>query len=133
MAVNDRNPIFENASFQSLVRERTSFGWILSIIMLVIYYGFILLVAFGKDVLATKIGGGVTTVGMVIALLVILSAVVLTGIYTFRANSRYDDLAEQLRKDLLKCTVGSPPGFTCGSLHNQPYQPAFASVCGSRW
>ena len=33
MAVNDRNPIFENASFQSLVRERTSFGWILSIIM----------------------------------------------------------------------------------------------------
>ena len=102
MAVNDRNPIFENASFQSLVRERTSFGWILSIIMLVIYYGFILLVAFGKDVLATKISGGVTTVGMVIALLVILSAVVLTGIYTFRANSRYDDLAEQLRKDLLK-------------------------------
>ena len=102
MAVNDRNPIFENASFQSLVRERTSFGWILSIIMLVIYYGFILLVAFGKDVLATKIGGGVTTVGMVIALLVILSAIVLTGIYTFRANSRYDDLAEQLRKDLLK-------------------------------
>ena len=84
------------------MRERTSFGWILSIIMLVIYYGFILLVAFGKDVLATKISGGVTTVGMVIALLVILSAVVLTGIYTFRANSRYDDLAEQLRKDLLK-------------------------------
>ena len=38
MAVNDRNPIFENVSFQSLVRERTSFGWILTIIMLVIYY-----------------------------------------------------------------------------------------------
>jgi uncharacterized membrane protein (DUF485 family) len=102
MAVNDRSPIYENANFQALVRERTSFGWILTIIMLVIYYGFILLVAFGKDFLATKIGGGVTTVGMVIALLVILSAVVLTGIYTFRANSRYDDLAEQLRKDLLK-------------------------------
>ena len=102
MAENDRSPIYENASFKALVRERTSFGWILTIIMLVIYYGFILLVAFGKGFLATKIGGGVTTVGMVIALLVILSAVVLTGIYTFRANSRYDDLAEQLRKDLLK-------------------------------
>ena len=44
----------------------------------------------------------VTRVGMVIGLLVILSAVVLTGIYTFRANTRYDNLAEQLRKDLLK-------------------------------
>jgi uncharacterized membrane protein (DUF485 family) len=102
MAENARNPIFENDNFKTLVRERSSFGWTLTAIMLVIYYGFILLVAFGKGFLATKIGGGVTTVGMVIALLVILSAVVLTGIYTFRANSRYDDLAEQLRKDLLK-------------------------------
>ena len=102
MAVNDRNAIYENANFQALVRERTSFGWTLTIVMLVIYFGFILLVAFGKGFLSTKIGGGVTTVGMVIGLLVILSAFVLTGIYTFRANSRYDDLAEQLRKDLLK-------------------------------
>ena len=102
MAVNDHNAIYENANFQALVRERTSFGWILTVVMLVIYFGFILLVAFGKGFLATKIGGGVTTVGMVIGLLVILSAFVLTGIYTFRANSRYDDLAEQLRKDLLK-------------------------------
>src|SRR5215217_5213690 len=101
MAVNEQNSVLTNPSFQALVRERSSFGWILTIIMLVIYFGFILLVAFCKGFLATKIGGGVTTVGMVIALLVILSAVVLTGIYTFRANSRYDDLAEQLRKDLL--------------------------------
>ena len=102
MAANPNDGIINNPTFQELVRERSSFAWTLSIVMLVIYYGFILLVAFGKDFLATKIGGGVTTVGMVIALLVILSAVVLTGIYTFRANSRYDDLAEQLRKDLLK-------------------------------
>ena len=102
MAVNNRNAIYENANFQALVRERTSFGWTLTIVMLVIYFGFVLLVAFGKGFLSTKIGGGVTTIGMVIDLLVILSAVVLTGIYTFRANSRYDDLAEQLRKDLLK-------------------------------
>lgn len=102
MAVNDHNRVLDNANFKALVRERTSFGVTLTIVMLVIYYGFILLVAFGKDFLSTKIGGGVTTVGMVIALLVILSAFVLTGIYTQRANSRYDDLAEQLRKDLLK-------------------------------
>ena len=102
MAESDLKPIFDNPNFQKLVRERTSFGLILTIIMLVIYYGFILLVAFGKGFLAIKIGGGVTSLGVVIALLVILSAFVLVGIYTFRANSRYDDLAEQLRKDLLK-------------------------------
>ena len=102
MAVNDRNSIFDNANFKALVHERTRFGVTLTIVMLVIYYGFILLVAFGKGFLATKIGSGVTTIGMVIGLLVILSAFVLTGIYTQRANSRYDDLAEKLRKDLLQ-------------------------------
>jgi uncharacterized membrane protein (DUF485 family) len=102
MAVNDRNSIFDNANFKALVHERTRFGVTLTIVMLVIYYGFILLVAFGKGFLATKIGGGVTTIGMIIGLAVILSAFVLTGIYTQRANSRYDDLAEKLRKDLLQ-------------------------------
>ena len=100
MAENHRHPIFENPTFQTLVRERTSFGWTLTIIMLVIYYGFILLVAFGKGFLATKIGSGVTSVGVILAFLVILSAFILTGVYTFRANGRYDDLAEQLRKDM---------------------------------
>ena len=110
MAVNEQNSVLtneetsvlSNPSFQALVRERSSFGWILTIIMLVIYYGFILLVAFGKGFLATKIGGGVTSIGMIIGLLVILSAVVLTGIYTQRANTRYDDLTEKLKRDLMQ-------------------------------
>ena len=101
MAVNDDDSILNNANFQTLVRERSGLGWTLTIIMLVIYFGFILLVAFGKGFMATKIGSGVTSVGMVIGVLVILSAVVLTGLYTFRANSRYDELTEKLRRDLL--------------------------------
>ena len=108
MAVNEQNSVLtneetsvlSNPSFQALVRERSSFGWTLTIIMLVIYFGFILLVAFGKGFLASKIGGGVTSIGMIIGLLVILSAVVLTGIYTQRANSRYDELTEKLKRDL---------------------------------
>ena len=109
MAVNDQNSaltneetsVLSNPNFQALVRERSGFGWTLTIIMLVIYFGFILLVAFGKGFLATKVGSGVTTVGMIIGLIVILSAFVLTGIYTFRANSRYDDLTEKLRRDMM--------------------------------
>jgi Protein of unknown function, DUF485 len=44
----------------SPVCERSSFGWTLTIIMLVTYFGFILLVAFGKRFLATKIGGDIS-------------------------------------------------------------------------
>ena len=110
MAVNEQNSVLtneetsvlSNPSFQALVRERSSFGWTLSIIMLVIYFGFILLVAFGKGFMGTKIGSGVTSIGMIIGLLVILSAVILTGIYTQRANGRYDDLTAKLKRDLMQ-------------------------------
>ena len=100
MAVNEHDYIMNNPGFQRLVRERSRFAWTLAIIMLVIYYGFILLVAFGKGFMAIKIGSGVTSIGLVIALLVILAAFVLVGIYTVRANSRYDELTAQLKRDL---------------------------------
>jgi len=102
MAVDENDRIINNPKFQELVRERSSFAWTLSIIMLVIYYGFILLVAFGKGFLATKIGGGVTSVGILIGLGVIISAFVLTGIYTQRANSRFDELTEDLTRELTR-------------------------------
>ena len=102
MAVNEIDGITNNPRFQELVRERSSFAWTLTIVMLVIYYGFILLVAFGKGFLATKIGGGVTSVGIIIGLGVIISAFVLTGIYTQRANSRFDELTENLTKELTR-------------------------------
>ena len=86
---NEETSVLSNPNFQALVRERSGFGWTLTIIMLVIYYGFILLVAFGKGFMATKIGGGVTSIGMLIGLGVILSAVVLTGIYTLQLPTSF--------------------------------------------
>jgi len=57
-------------------------------------------VAFAKPLLATKIGDGVTSVGIVLGLAVIISAFVLTGIYVQRANGRFDRLASDLAKEL---------------------------------
>ncbi len=52
--------------------------------------------------MATKIGGGVTSVGIIIGLGVIISAFVLTGIYIQRANSRFDELTENLTRELTR-------------------------------
>jgi len=100
MTTNDYERVVRSARFQELVRERSSFAWTLSIAMLAIYFGFVLLVAFAKPLLATKIGGGVTSVGIVLGLAVIVSAFVLTGIYVQRANSRFDELTRDLQRDL---------------------------------
>ena len=100
MVANDYQRVLRSARFQELVRQRSGFAWTLSIAMLVINFGFILLVAFAKPLLATKIGGGVTSLGIVLGLMVIVSAFVLTGIYVQRANSRFDELTRNLQRDL---------------------------------
>jgi len=88
--------IRNNPKFAELVRKRTAFAWTLSVIILVIYFGFIGLIAFNKAFLATKLGVGVTTVGFPIGVGVILSAIALTGIYVYRANGEFDDLNRQI-------------------------------------
>jgi uncharacterized membrane protein (DUF485 family) len=88
--------IENNPKFKQLVAARKSLGWTLSAVMLLIYFGFILLVAFDKSFLGTPLGAGVTTIGIVIGLAVIISAFVLTGIYVSKANATYDALTKQI-------------------------------------
>jgi uncharacterized membrane protein (DUF485 family) len=101
MASLDHNQVLRSPRFQELVRQRARFAWTLSIAMLVIYFGFILLVAFAKPLLASKIGDGVTSLGIILGLGVIVSAFVLTGIYVQRANSHFDELTRRLTRELI--------------------------------
>ncbi len=94
--------ILNHPSYQALKAKRTRFGIRLTVAMLVVYYGFILLVAFNKPFLATRLGAGVMTYAMPIGFGVIVFTVVITAIYVRRANSEYDDLTEQISKAVLK-------------------------------
>ncbi len=87
--------IERDPNYIQLVKARKSFGWTLTIIMLVIYYGYIALVAFTPTVLAIKIAGSIT-VGLALGVAIILAAILLTGIYVLRANSQYDDLTKAI-------------------------------------
>ncbi|WP_019905464.1 DUF485 domain-containing protein [Methylobacterium sp. 77] len=92
--------IAQNPHFKELVHERTRFGWTLTILMLLVYFGFIGLIAFDKSLLAVKIGGGTASLGLVLGVAVIVFAFILTGIYVQRANGRFDDLTAALKRDL---------------------------------
>jgi len=91
--------IEQDPNYQELVRRRSSLGWTLSAIMLVVYFGFILLVAYAPKFLGTPIGTGVTTIGIPIGLSVIVLAFALTGIYVIKANSSYDVLIRKIVED----------------------------------
>jgi uncharacterized membrane protein (DUF485 family) len=95
--------IQSNPSYVELVSKRGSFAWKLTITMLVVYYAFILLIAFSPEILGAKIAvGGMTTVGIPVGIAIIIFAFVLTGIYVKRANSEFDGLLNQVKDDLAK-------------------------------
>jgi uncharacterized membrane protein (DUF485 family) len=87
--------IQSDPNYQKLVAERKSFGWTLAIITLVIYYGFIALVAFAPSVIAIPVAGSIT-VGLILGVAIIIASILLTGIYVMRANSHYDDLTKAI-------------------------------------
>jgi uncharacterized membrane protein (DUF485 family) len=91
-----------NPKYQELVSKRNSYSWMMTILMLVVYYGYILLVAFNKEYLAQKTGAGVTSMGIPIGLGVILFTIIITGIYIRRANTEFDALKEQVIKEATK-------------------------------
>jgi len=90
----DLQRIADSPAFQTLKRRRNSLALRLSLAMCAIYYGFVLMIAFGKETLATPLDG-VITLGLPLGLGVILSAIVLTGIYTSRANREFDRLTAE--------------------------------------
>jgi uncharacterized membrane protein (DUF485 family) len=94
--------IAADPNYLALKSRRSSFGWTLTIAMLIVYYGFILLIAFQKGVLAHRIGDGVMTWGIPIGFGVIVFTILITGLYVRRANGEFDDLSEKVRREALK-------------------------------
>lgn len=91
-----------NPKYHELRRKRNTFGWSMTALMMVVYYGFIALIAFNKPFLAQSIGTGVTSLGIPIGMGVIIFTIVITGIYVRRANGEYDQLTAEILKEATK-------------------------------
>ena len=92
--------VLANPRFQALHKARSALAWTLTAIMWVIYFGFILLIAFDKPLLAQKVAGEVTSLGIFIGLGVLVSAFVLVAIYVAIANTKFDRMTAELREEL---------------------------------
>lgn len=91
--------IQRNPKYQQLRRTRSRYGWTLAILMLVVYYGYISLIAFDKEFLAKPMGAGVTTIGIPIGMAVIVFSIVITGLYVRRANGEFDAMTRDIIED----------------------------------
>jgi uncharacterized membrane protein (DUF485 family) len=92
--------IQDNPKFQELVQKRSSFAWLLAIVILIIYYSFIMTIAFSPETLGNSLSGGVMTIGIPIGIAIIFIAFALTGIYTSRANNEFDKLTNEIKEEI---------------------------------
>lgn len=94
--------IKSNPKYHELVSKRSKFAWIMAILMLVVYYAFILTIAYDKPLLATPLWEGATmTIGIPVGVAVIVFAFALTGIYIQRANAVFDKLNREIKEEVL--------------------------------
>jgi len=92
-----------NPKFHEFIAMRSRYSIIMAIISAAAYYGFILLVAYDKEFLATKLGAGMTTsIGVPLGVGVIAFTILLTWIYVRRANSEFDDTNEAIIREAQK-------------------------------
>nr|WP_282553470.1 DUF485 domain-containing protein [Providencia sneebia] len=92
-----------NPRFKELVKKRSRFSWLLSGITLVLYVGFIFLIAFDPEWLGTPISeGSYITRGIPVGVGLIVISFILTGLYVIRANGEYDRLTAEILEEVEK-------------------------------
>ena len=82
---------------QKIVRRRWRIGAVLTALMMLAYFGFVLLVAFAKPFVGTLVADDSVSIGILIGAGVIVLAPVLTAVYVRWANRHYDPAVATLR------------------------------------
>jgi uncharacterized membrane protein (DUF485 family) len=98
-AKHSAHEILQDPEFQQMARRKDTVSLALTLAMIVVYFGFIALLAWGKEILGRPIGGGIT-LGIPIGIGVIVLAWILTGIYVRWANASYDDMVARIKQKI---------------------------------
>lgn len=89
--------------FAELRRARRRLDWVLAGIMLTVYMTFLLLMGYAPDWLGQRISeDSVTSIGLPIGAGVIVFAFLMTGVYSWWANRRFDPLIAAIKQGLKK-------------------------------
>ena len=92
-----------NPKFQALVAKRGRFAWTLSAVVLILFYGFVMTVAFTPALLGRPVSeGSMLTIGVAIELFLFILFWVLSALYVRRANTEFDALTEEIIKQAAK-------------------------------
>ncbi|WP_166301892.1 DUF485 domain-containing protein [Bradyrhizobium sp. 2S1] len=92
--------ILADAAFKELVSGRARLRWSLSILTLVMFFGFIALISTVRAALGASIAGSAMPLGFALALAMVAAVVIFTGIYVQRSNARFDEFTRIVNREL---------------------------------
>ena len=92
------NPLLDDPQFLALVHSRRTFSWSLTIVMLLVYFAFILTLAFSPALLGQPLVEGYPmTLGIPVGFGMFVFTFMLVLVYVVRANTAYDRAISQIR------------------------------------
>ncbi len=92
--------VTRNPKYQELLRRRNRISAIFFAITLVIYAGFILTLAFNPQLFGRPIGDLTMSIGVLTAIIVLISASVLVSLYVYISNKVFDPLLHDIIEEL---------------------------------
>lgn len=92
--------IESDSNYKELVSKRNKLSVTLAVFVLIMYYAYILTIAFEPSLLGSKIGDGVMTIGYPIGAGIIIICFITTLIYVRRANGEFEDLTDKIKDDV---------------------------------
>ena len=101
MTKEELKKILNDPEFQNLMKKVSFVSTVFFVLILIVYYSFIFLLAYGKDFLGKPLSdSSATTVGIPVGIGVIIASWILTGLYVYWANKNYDPMVKKLRDRL---------------------------------
>ncbi len=91
--------ILQSPAFKKLVKNRWNISLTFTFIMLFVYIGFLLVVAYNKEALKMPMGESLN-LAIVVGLGVIIFSWLITGVYVYWANNYYDAAVKEIKKEL---------------------------------
>ena len=85
---------------KKLIKQKWTVSLLLTLLLFIIYFGFIFLIAFNRAALTVLIYRNVT-IGLPIGIGILIATWLLTGIYILWANKKHDLQVEEIKKKIM--------------------------------
>ncbi|SKB32027.1 DUF485 domain-containing protein [Daejeonella lutea] len=99
MSKTKTHEVLQSPAFQKLVKNRWSISLTFTFLMLFVYIGFLMVVAYQKETLKMPIGDSLN-LAIIVGLGIIIFSWLITGVYVYWANNYYDAAVKEIKKDL---------------------------------